>query len=302
MSDRLVSEIERGLDADRRALAQSLAALRDRLRPEALLAEGKEVVLGQAAPLLAGIDGAVRAQPVMAAVAGVAAVALVLGRARAGQDAGAADPSSALAGTRYDALTRWEDEGGPPLDEPVDPEVDWLIEARGLRQSARHLLADIDKAVRRGLVPAAEAARHRTEVIAALGRDTRDALARGLEGLSGQVREQAILARERLYTARIVMAEPGRQAVESRPLASGALAAVAGAVVASVFPQTEVEDRLLGEARDKLVDDTKAALRREALQASDLAATLTAALKSDLRRGTSFLAGNGSSDAGLGHS
>jgi hypothetical protein len=288
MSDPSLRAAERAVEQDRLALAQSLAALRDRFSPSALLAEGKEVMRSQAAPLLAQVDGAVRGQPLMAAVAGVAVAALVLGRRREA----AADPApdaSALSGTRFEALSRWEDEGGPALDEPVDPDEDWLSQADALRQSARDLLRQIDTAARRGLAPASHLARHRAEVLAALARDTRAALGMGLETLTGPALDKAITARERLYMARIVAAEQGRQTVASQtvarhPMVTGALVAAAGALVASLFPPTRAEDRWLGETRDDLMEDAYQALRTEAIKASDLATALADALKSDVRR------------------
>jgi hypothetical protein len=289
MPTETINDIERSLEQDRVALAQSLAALRNRLRPAALVAEGKGLLLQNASPILAKVDGAVRSQPVMAAVAGVAAAALIFGR-RAGNDVDDAGAVPALAGTKFEALTRWEDEGGPPAPEPVDPEEGWLREAQGLRKTALGLLHQIDDAARRGLAPAAQLAKHRTEVLAALAADTRAALGKGLGSLSGAAREQALAARERIYLGRIAIAEKGRRTVEARPLMTGAVVAAAGAVLACLFPQTDTEDRLLGEARDQLSAEMKAMARREVVNASALGRTLKAAFKTDMQRATQLLA------------
>ena len=142
MTDRSISQIEQALEQDRQALAQSLVALRERMRPAALMAEGKDALMAQAAPLVSKLDGAVRGQPLVAAAAGVALAALVFGRRRS-SDLDAAGAVPAMAGTKFEALTRWEDEGGPPAPEPVDPEEGWLSEARGLREKAQtHAAAD----------------------------------------------------------------------------------------------------------------------------------------------------------------
>ena len=283
-----IREIERGLDQDRMALAGALVELRDRLRPTALLSEGRAALAERArpvaAPLIAGVDGAVRNHPVIAAVAGVALATLVFGRPRAAPDSEAAQAVPAMAGTRFEALTRWEDEGGPPAPEPVDPDEDWLTEARGLRDRARAFLSQIDDAARRGLAPAAQLAKHRAEVIAALARDTRTALGAGLESLSGTARNEALLARERIYLGRIAVAEKGSATVSEHPLLSAAVLAAAGAALACLFPQTRTEDDLLGDASDRLRGEVKAMARSEALKASDFASTLTSALKSDMRR------------------
>jgi hypothetical protein len=289
MSEFETHEIERSLERDRMALARSLVELRNRLSPAVLIAEGKDALMAQASPLVSRLDRAVRAQPVAAAVAGVAVAALVLGRLRAVSDAEMAGAVPAMAGTKYEALTRWEDEGGPPAPEPVDPEEDWLSEARGLRAKASEMLAQIDDAARRGVAPAGALAKHRAEVIAALARDTKMALDKGLGSLTGAAREQALQARERLYLSRITLAAKGRETVETHPLVTGAAMAAAGAVLAWLFPPTEAEDRLMGEVRDQMVTDLKTAARAEVVKASDLARTLSSALGRDIERASLIL-------------
>lgn len=295
MADGTIHDIERDLDRDRAELARSLAALGGRMRPSALVEEGKAAVIARTGPLVSQLDQVVRARPVMAAVAGVALATLLIGR-RA--DA-AGDPTPALAGTRFEALTRWEDEGGPPAPGPVDPEEDWLTEARGLRTAARGLLARIDEAARRGLAPAAELARHRAEVVTVLAAETRGALGRGLETLDAVARQSALQARERVYLARIALEEKGREKVEAQPLMAGAVAALAGAALACLFPQTEAEDRVMGEARDRLARDVGQAAWRQAAEASDLARAVKEALHSDAGRIAAMFTGRkgGSEDA-----
>lgn len=300
MSDRNMTEIEQALERDRQALAQALVALRHRLDPATLIAEGKAALMSQAQPLVSRVDGAVRAHPLAAAAAGVAIAALIFGRKATGnRETGdrhrpaVTAVTPVTAGTRFEALTRWEDEGGPPAPEPVDPEEDWLTEARGLRQNARQLLRQIDDAARRGLAPAAQLAKHRAEVMSALAVETRTALGRGLASLTDAARDQALLAREKVYLGRIVLAEKGREQVAEHPLLTGALVAAAGAALAFLFPQTETEDRLMGEARDRLLDDAIAAARTEAMKASELAQTLGSALKSDIESAASVLTPGG---------
>lgn len=290
MSEYNIKDIERSLERDRVALAQSVAALRERVRPANLMSEGKEALMAQASPLVGYVDRAVRNRPVTAAVAGLAVAALVLGRRAMTSDAEAATAVPAMAGTRYEALTRWEDEGGPPAPEPVEPEEDWLVEARGIRSKATSLLKQIDDAARRGLAPAADLARHRAEVLAAMAADTSVALGKGLGSLGEAARDKALQARERIYVSRITMAEKSHEVVEGQPLVVGAAIAAAGALVACLFPQTETEDRLLGEARDRLADDVTRTVKQEVMQASDLAQSLTRAFKSDLGRAASFFA------------
>lgn len=278
MADDNRDEIERELERDRMQLARSLSELHDRLTPSALVEQGKAALAAQAVPLLSRLDHAVRAQPVVAAVAGVALAALILGRHRPTVEKHPRLPE------KFEALTRWEDEGGPPLAEPVDPGEEWLTRATGLRARAVDLLRQIDHAVLRGLTPAAELAGHRAAVMAAFARDTGAALGHGLEGLTEAARTEALEARERIYTAKVSATARGREMVESYPLAAGIAMAAAGAAVACMFPPTGTEDRLMGDARDKLVDDATAAARAEVTRASDLAQELKSAMGRDIER------------------
>ena len=287
MSEQKMHEIEQSLERERQALAETLVALRHRLSPSTLIAEGKEALMSHASPLVSRVDGAVRSHPMAAAAAGVALAALIFGR-RALSDNHSPVVVPVTPGTRFEALTRWESEGGPPADDPVDPEEDWLKHARGLRYSAKQMLRQIDDAARRGLAPAAQLAKHRAEVVSALAVETRDALGRGLETMTGVAREQALQARERIYLGRIAVAEKGRQQVEEHPLLTGAVLAAAGAGLAFLFPPTETEDRLMGEARDALLDEAFTAAKTEAMRASELAQTLGSALKSDVQHAASM--------------
>lgn len=291
MAEKSMTEIEQSLERDRQALAQALVALRHRLDPATLIAEGKEALMSRASPLVSRVDSTVREHPLAAAAAGVALAALIFGRkAISSHDGPVVTPVTT--GTRYEALTRWEGEGGPSAPEPVDPEEEWLTEARGLRRNARKMLRQIDDAARRGLAPAAQLAKHRAEVVSALAVDTRDALGRGLESLTGTAREQAILARERIYMGKVALAEKSRVQVEEHPLLTGAILAAAGAGLAFLFPQTETEDRLMGEARDRLMNDAINAAKAEAMKASELAQTLGSALKSDIESASALLSPN----------
>lgn len=276
MSDVDSHEIERSLERDRMQLARSLAELQDRLSPGALVEQGKEALVAQASPLVSRLDHAIRAQPVVAAVAGVALAALILGRYR--------DQAEPRPAEKFEALTRWEDEGGPPAPEPVDPDEEWLHQAKTLRMQARDLLRKLDHAARRSLAPVAEIARHRTAVLSAYARDTKAALEHGLEGLTESARAEALEARERIYTASLTATAKGREVVENHPIASGLAAAGFGAAVAMLFPPTEAEDRLMGEARDALMDDARATLKAEVTKASDLAQSLQSALGRDISR------------------
>ncbi len=293
MSDQ-TREIEQSLEQDRMALAESLVALRERLAPATLVAQGKEAIMSRAQPLLSRLDSTVMARPAVAAVAGVAVATLVFGRHRETSVA-------AQVGSKFEAVSRWEGEGGP-VDNPPEVHEEWLTEAHGLRARATKMLHQIEDAAKRGLAPAVSLAKHRAEVTSALASDTKAALGKGLESLTDAARAEAYEARERIYNSSTALASKSRQTVVEYPLVAGAAMVAAGAVVAWMFPPTKTEDRLMGDLRDSLVNDARTAARTEAVKASDLARSLTSALGRDMQRAKLVLRPDGRPMGGIGNS
>jgi hypothetical protein len=281
MSDQSTAEIETGLKRERLALQETLAPLKNRINPSTVASEGKSALLGQAAPALAAIERVLRARPVTSAVLAVATAALVFGR-RAELPPSNATPT--LAGTRHEAMARWEDEGGQVRSEELAVEEDWLDDAMALHGRANEILARISDASRRRLAPIAELAAFRSATLRALARDTATVLGRGLETMTEPARDLALRQRERFYLGRVNVTAATRHVVDHHPLATGLALAASGAALACLFPQTEAEDRLLGPARDRVVADARAALRREVLSASAVAQTVAEAFDSDLNK------------------
>jgi len=80
MATQTPAEIAARLDEDRDALAQSIEGLRDRLTPNVLLEDVIGYAQSNLAPYAKAVDGAVRANPLAAVLAGAAVAWLVLGR------------------------------------------------------------------------------------------------------------------------------------------------------------------------------------------------------------------------------
>lgn len=251
-------QIEAQLDADRTALAASLGALRDRLSFDAVWSDALSLVKTNAGPYATVLDRAIRANPMAVAVTAVGLAWLVLGRRNAPQ---AQDPSS-LAGTRFEALSRWEDEGGPVTGSLVLSD-DWIAEADRLRDQADVLLARVNMAVRDRLAPAAELAQSRADVLAALTHDVRHVMGQGLESLTTGAREAAITAREHTYDLHLRARHAGAEKVRDNPALAGAALAAAGALLAAFLPQSAGESRLLGAPRDRVMAEAKRVLDDE---------------------------------------
>lgn len=265
MTDRTIKTIEADLDAKRAQLEDGMANMRDKLQPEALLEAGKDAANTHLVPVAtaAGAKAAnvAKAHPLALALIGAGAAWLMWSN-REKPDTKPADDSP-LAGTKYEALSRWEDEGGPlPPDEDLAlSEADlaeddgWMAEADSLRDRARGLLAQIDKAAREKLAPAADLAKERAGVLAALTSDVRHVMSQGLEGLTDQAKSAALSAREAAYSARLSAGEAAQKGVtlaKENPLIVAALVGAAGVAVAGALPRNKAESGQVAQWRDKL--------------------------------------------------
>ena len=150
------------------------------------------------------------------------------------------------------------------------------------------MLARIDAAARAHLRPAAEIAASRAAVLAGLARDTRAAMQRGPETLTGGVQTHVLAPCETAYAARLAAARHGVRLIEERPLTAGAVKVALGATVAAALPRTATEDRILGPERDRLLSSARQVLdqerRRAAAVAAHLADTVSAEVKTSARQ------------------
>lgn len=273
-----VGEIEARLERDRTALSTSLDALRERLTVDALWQDGVALVSKNAGSYTQTLDAAVRANPLALAVTAVGLAWLILGRRGS-----SSTETPVLAGTQFEAVTRWEDEGGPVSDPPATDD-DWMEEADRLRDRATRMFSDLNSAARRRLVPAADLARSRADIAAALAADVRRAMGRGLESVSSSAREGALAARERAYELRLRAGRAGAEVMRDRPIAAGAAFAVAGAALGMLLPRSTLEDRLLGAPRDQIVDEARRVLQAERQRMSASVRDAAQSLLSELSR------------------
>lgn len=278
--DRTPDEIAASLDRERQDLAASLDGLCTRLSADMLIGDAMGYVKANVGPYARSLDGAVRSNPMAAVMAGVGLAWLVLGRRRS------TPPAGPLAGSKFEALSRWEDEGGPPAPAHVS-DADWTAEADALRHRASGALARIEAVARDRLRPAAEIALDRARVLADLAVSTRAAMLRGLEGLTHEAGNRILALREEAYAARLAAQRQGSKLIEKHPVLTGAIRMAIGAAVASALPPTATEDRLFGQERDRLLARAEEGLRQESSRAAEtisrLADTVAAEVKVSAR-------------------
>lgn len=152
-------------------------------------------------------------------------------------------------------------------------------ESRGTTEEARRRARETSAEVRERTSEMTDRARERASETADSVRERaaemRESISSTASERADEVRYRAQrsqeVAQQRAMEAQERAREQARRAkqsfwnqMESNPLAMGALALAAGTVVGLVIPGTEYEDELLGETRDQLVDEAKAAARETA--------------------------------------
>ena len=277
---RNLAQIEADLERDRNALADSLGHLRNRLTMDSLLEEAKSVALSNLGPLTRGLDRTVRANPLAVAVIGAGVAWLALGRrGGGGQDQPPSDP---LAGTKYEAMSRWEDEGGPPAPLPEPDSSKWLDDTDRLHTRALAALSHIATKAKDRVWSVERTAEDRALVVAQFAADARQSLRHGLENLPAAAQDQIAALREKAYVAhRSAVQRTGRM-IEDDPLLAGCIALAMGSGLAAALPRTAIEDRLLGAERDRLVEQAKTVLQEERARAADVVASLAGTLRHEL--------------------
>lgn len=259
------ARIEAEIARERAALAGTIESLRHSVSTEKLIDEAVQFAKAKFGPMTQAVDGMVRGNPIAAAVTAAGLAWLLFGRSQGSSVAG-----DILAGSKYEAMSRWEDEGGPVAPLP-DADDAWISETDNLRSQAKAALAEIDTAATARLRPAVDLARERAAVIAALAKGATNAMARGLEELTVESRAKIMSARERAYNARTTIAQNGSALIDEHPFLAGALALAAGVAVARAIPMTVMERRLLGPERDRLFAEAHRLLQAERARLADVA-------------------------------
>ena len=155
----------------------------------------------------------------------------------------------------------------PPTELPA-----WMAEADSLRARAAGMLEQIDAALRDGLAPAPDLLQRRAEVLAALTTDVRAALSHGLESVPEAERRRSMATREADYAAHLGVSDrdPAGDEAGTSAMAIAGMVALGAAAVAVLMPHTDLEDRLFGDARSRLLEDAGKLIEAEAVRSGYL--------------------------------
>jgi hypothetical protein len=216
--------------------------------------------LNDASPLQGVARSAVRA--VEAALDNPVVVGLAIGGAAwlwlSGRDNGAGDGSSALAGTRYEALNRWADDGGPAMAEH-ELEEHWIAAAEKSSAKLNDALSALDRAERASLEPASSLAKQRAELLARHGRELAEVFRSGLSGLSQAAQDRVAAARRKAWEAGAGAVDRAKESPEGLSVTTFA----AGLALSLLIPMSKWERRVMADSRARLVAEAKRALAEE---------------------------------------
>lgn len=260
---RTSAEIEREIEEERGALAQSLEALQESLLPENLISTATDALRDNGADILRTTTKTARENPVAVAVVGAGLTMLLAGigakkaydnRSNAAPRAAYADPAKGTS---------------PGLRETSEGDFDQRVAAADAEIRRRDYASRSAADEQKGLWQ-----RTRGGIGSALGHVNagamRKALSEGTENMSKSARERvmrarasAISAQERLEAKTKKGGDDLMNLMKDEPLIAGALVFAAGAALGALLPRSSVENAYVGEHRDRLLSRADEIFREE---------------------------------------
>jgi hypothetical protein len=244
--EEILAEIER----TRHDMDSTLTAIEHRLTPGQLVDQGIDYLRNSGGnEFVHNLGGQVRNNPLPVALVGVGLAWLM---------ASSKKPPAQYASTS----------SGPSLGERAGEMrhkiSDMASSASGIAGSAKTRMSESRQVV-------GERVRQAGDTLSSVGQSTRQRVSE----LSGSARYQVERARSGMdYMMR------------EQPLALGAIGVAIGAVIAAMAPRTRKEDELMGDTRDRLLDQAKEAGKEKLEQAKDVAnAAMSTAAKEAEQRG-----------------
>jgi uncharacterized protein YjbJ (UPF0337 family) len=243
--DRSAAEIERDVERSRARLVGTAEELRNRVSPGQLAEQAMDWLRGSGGNEFLGNLGATlrdRPVPVLLVATGIAWLAMG-GRAeeprrRAAGWAPGRYPGESYPGESYPAQTYAAGRAdGPSLTERAS-------------DTARETWSSVTGAAQSAAEGTADTARYAASRAGEALGSVRDSAGEALGSVQESARHAADYGRD--------MGRSLAETVEEQPLLLGALGLAFGAALGALFPVTEAEDRLMGDARDRVAGQVSA--------------------------------------------
>ena len=276
IADRRPEEIQAEIERTRSDLNQTLSAIESRLNPSELFDQGVDYLRRSGArEYVVNLGAAARQDPLPLALVGVGLAWLMM----SGRD-----------GSRVDRVRVGSP--GPSIDEVRTGVRDTVAGVRDSVSGAVSGVKDVVASVRDKVSSVRDSASRTSQKIS----DTKQRIGQTAQAARDKAGEVGSVARERADRVRSGF----DRLVNEQPLALGAVGLAVGAVLAATAPRTRQEDRLMGDASDRLKDDVRQAGEEQLdrVQSSLGAAGSVAGGNSGSVTGSGMGSGRFSGDAG----
>lgn len=256
--DEILADIERTrIDMD-----ATLKSIEERLTPGELVDQGIDYLRGSGAPeFVQNLGGSVKANPLPVALVGIGLAWLMAAGRRPGEVSYSSSTGPSLGERAKGMMGRVSEKMGSARDQ-----------ATGSMQSARERASHLTQSARDSASSLTQSAR---ESASSLTHGARDRASQFTQGARERASNLSQSAQHRYEQARGGV----EYLVREQPLALGAIGLAIGALLAAAAPRTREEDRIMGEARDKLADRAAEAGKEQLHKAEQVASSAAGAAK-----------------------
>jgi hypothetical protein len=264
LDNRSPAEIEQDLERTRRQISRTIDAIQSRLTPGQVFQEFYDLARGGPTDYVRNLGLAAKNNPVPLALVGIGLTWLATSGGRT---------PSYLRGAHE---AEYEAQRGPgALRGAAATGRGYARSAAAYGSAVAESVADAGGEVREKAggyaSSAAESAtafaKGTSESVRQMAEDARNLAAEWREGAAAAGRHSRERARQMSYAAQ----EKTAQLWHDQPLVVGAIGVAVGALLGALLPSTEQEDAVMGEARDRLVEQAKAAGSGALQEATDTA-------------------------------
>jgi hypothetical protein len=258
-------QIEAEIDRTRAAMDRTVDAIAGKLTPQQLMLECLGVFKEGSSALATKVVQTAREHPVPATIIGIGIGLLFTESARGGTSAGEAE-------TR-DRNVGFGGYGDYPAGEPS-------VRTEGVASTVKGKTEEIKDSVVLGAMEAREKIGAKVEH----ARESADHLKEQVAEGAGRVREQAsqvpVYARQQWHDAQLGF----WRTMDRKPFAIGMAALAAGVAAGLTVPSTRKEKELMGETRDRLLDQAKGLGREAVDKGKQVARVATDVVRTEVER------------------
>jgi hypothetical protein len=273
-------QIEADIDRTRAAMDRTVDAIAGKLTPQQLMMEALGVFKDGSSALAAKVVQTAREHPVPATIIGIGIGLLLTESAKAGSSGGTST-------TDFDTRNRNVGFGGYGDHAAGEPDV----RTDGFTNAVKDKTAEVKDTVAYGAMEAREKvgekaaqvkqqASHVKEQVKAQAGQLKEQVTETTEHVREKAANVPVYARQQWHDAQLGF----WQTMDQKPFAIGMAALAAGVAAGLTVPATRKENELMGEARDRLLDQAKGLGRDAVDKGRQVARAATDVVKTEVDR------------------